>query len=149
MAIDGGLWAWLGPKCKTMEGLHIERIENSIGAGRPDVNGCFKGSGFDIELKRGWDEKTSDKIKVKFQKAQPGWLKKRWKVGGNAWVLIKVGMGAKMRLYLIRGCDIGATTLVGDDLVWNTNERHLSDISVIRPDASADEVIKASAGFSF
>jgi len=149
MAIDGGLWAWMGPKCKTIEGLHIERVENSIGTGRPDVNGCFKGSGFDIELKRGWEEKTSDKIKIKFQKSQPGWLRKRWKVGGNAWVLIKVAMGAKMRLYLIRGCDIGATTVVGDDLVWNTNERHLADISVIRTDADAEEIIKASAGFSF
>lgn len=149
MAIDGGIWNWLMPKCKLIDGLHIERVENSVGSGRPDVNGCFKGSGFDIELKRGWDQKSNDHIKVKFQKSQPGWLKKRWKVGGNAWVLIKVGMGAKMRHYLIRGCDIGSTKVVGDDLIWETNERHLSDISVIRTDATAEEIIKAAAGFSF
>lgn len=149
MAIDGGLWAWLGPKCKLIKKLHIERVENSVGVGRPDVNGCYDGRGFDIELKRGWDEATSDKITIKFQKSQPGWLRKRWSVGGYAWVLIKVGMGAKMRLYLIRGCDIGPTIVMEDHLVWKTNERHLSDISVIRTDATAEEIIKASAGFSF
>lgn len=151
MAIDGGIWAWMGPKCKTIEGLHIERVENSVGpGGTPDVDGCFKGSGFKLELKHAHEKKTSDHVDISFRKGQPGWLKKRWAVGGNAWVLLKTGMGATMKLYLIRGCDLGHMSPVGDDkLVWKTNARFLSDISVISHDATVEDIIKTAAGFSF
>jgi hypothetical protein len=148
MAIDGGLWAWLGPKCKMIEGLHILRVENSIGSGYPDVDACFKGRAFKIELKHGETFKKSDAVTVVFQKEQPGWIKKRWRCGGNVWVLIKLGMGHKMRLYLIRGCDIGGIS-DGEKVVWKTSERYLSDISVITPNADVETIIRTAAGISF
>lgn len=151
MAIDGGLWNWMQPKCKTMKGLHIERIENSVGSGRADVNGCFNGGAFDIELKLGDKLKTSDTVDVIFQFHQPGWLRKRWNAGGNAWVLIKLGMANKMRNFLIRACDLGEDMILTTDKKWQwrTSEAHLSDISVIAPNATVEEIIATAAGHRF
>lgn len=149
MAIDAGLWAWIQPVWKTIKGLHYERVENSAGSGSPDVDGCYQGRAFKIELKRGETFKTNDEVEIKFRKAQPGWLKKRWLAGGNAWVLIKTGMGGSMKLYLIRGCDIGTVRTVGEKTIWRTNERHLADISVIASNAKPEDILRAAAGISF
>jgi len=149
MAIDAGLWAWIQPVWKTIKGLHVERVENTVASGTPDVDGCYQSSAFKIELKRGVTFKTNDEVEITFRKSQPGWLKSRWNAGGNAWVLIKTGMAAKMKVYLIRGCDIGKLRTVGEKSIWRTNERHLSDISVIAPNAKPEDILRAAAGISF
>lgn len=150
MSIDAGLWAWLQPVWKTIKGLHVERVENSAGVGgTPDVDGCYKSSAFKLELKRGITFKTNDEVEIAFRPRQPGWLKKRWEAGGYAWVLIKTGMGATMKLYLIRGCDIGTIRQVGEKSLWRTNERHLADISVIATNAKPEDILRAAAGISF
>lgn len=149
MAIDAGLWAWIQPVWKTIKELHFERVENGVASGTPDVDACYKGKAFKIELKRGVTFKTNDEVEIAFRKTQPSWLKKRWSVGGNAWVLIKTGMGATMKLYLIRGCDIGTVRTVGEKSLWRTNERHLADISVIVQNAKPEDILRAAAGISF
>lgn len=130
----------------------MERIENILSGGRPDVNGVFESIAFDIELKRCKLLKTKDDFDITWQTGQMPWLKRRWEVGGNSWALIFVGEGHKVQRFLIRGCDVdalGPTRIVGKKVLQRTTLETLEDLSVIDPKASAPTIIRAAAGLQF
>lgn len=62
---------------------HFERIENSAGAGRPDINGCFRGRTVDIELK------IFKGNQLVFREGQPVWIYRRTQAGGRVVVLAR------------------------------------------------------------
>ena len=143
MAKESGVWKWLRDGTKHLRRkLALERVENSVGAGRPDVNGHFEGGHtFDIELKRAKSNKTSDTVHIKWQPKQQPWLMARWAKGAMCWVLIVVDEGPNLKRFLVRGCDVGDLN--------TTSLSHLEEISVICPKASAADVVRTASGLQF
>lgn len=135
MARETSLWGWLKKSRKQLGGaLHINRIENSAGAGMPDVEGHrpvvagWDGGQFWFELKTAprparWDTP----IRFKVRPAQVPWNNKRWHVGGRNFWLLQVGHGHDRRIYMLRGCD-GARIKAGlaecDLQLLAINEEH-------------------------
>lgn len=109
MARESSLWVWLSKARKifTSEYLHLNRVENSVMAGMPDVEGCLMpGKQFWIELKsslRPARKETPVRFKVRDREAQVEWLTRRRCMGGRAWLLLQVGEAHKRRLYLVPG----------------------------------------------
>lgn len=89
---ESSLWKWLKPAQKKFRRrLQMERIENSVGSGRPDVEICIKGTITPIELKScDMPKKDSTKIKVGIRKTQEGWFLRRIDAGGRAFVLTQI-----------------------------------------------------------
>lgn len=100
-SLEKNLWAWLYKGVRYTKGLHITRIENGADTGTPDVEGCYLGNQFWIELKVGELQKNGN-VKLRYEPKQIPWLKKRWKCGGWAWTLIKV----ERERFLIKGSDL-------------------------------------------
>lgn len=115
MALERSLWAWL-KKARPVFGdaLHMERVENAIGAGFPDVEGYVKteehSGQFAFELKsseRPARNTTPVRFKFRNREQQIEWMAHRWRLGGNAFFLLQVGSGPDRILYLVPG-DHGA-----------------------------------------
>lgn len=89
---------------KGTPGLHLQRVENVVATGVPDVEGCYVGESFWCELK-GCDRpaKRTTPIRYKLTLEQVEWLEKRWRAGGNCFLYIRVGVGHDIRRYLLRG----------------------------------------------
>lgn len=153
MAKENDVWKWLRDNCRPIKPrLHMERVENVASSGRPDVNGCFDGKVFDVELKRCKLPKRIDEFDITWQKGQQPWLRERWKKGGLSWVLIFVGEGHKVQRFLVRGCDVdglGENRTVGKKILQRTSLETLEDLSVIDPKASAPSIVRAAAGLEF
>ena len=68
--------------------LLCERIENAVGVGRLDVNGCIDGATFDLELKAEERlKRASTKISFKVRVSQVVWMHERISAGcGTAWI---------------------------------------------------------------
>lgn len=64
---------------------HLNRIENIVSAGIPDVNACHQGREAWIELK------VAKGNSVHFRSAQLAWFAKRLAAGGNIKVLYRKG----------------------------------------------------------
>ena len=60
------------------------RLENLVGTGMPDVNGCLNGVEVWLELKH-----VASGFKIKFQPTQPAWILKRTLYGGRVFVLVR------------------------------------------------------------
>lgn len=143
---ETGLWAWLrdgtnGTNSPAIQGLHMNRVENSAGNGMPDVEGCLLGdcgvgTQFWIELKV--VEDTAKLKAIEFQPAQIPFLEKRWKCGGNAWLLVRIGYGPHVKHYLIRGCEARR-------FEESFTLAEIEEMSVIRPKASPGEIIYTAA----
>lgn len=141
MAFEKSLWQWFRKGLRGQPGLHMERIENLVGGGRPDINGCYDGVVFDIELKRVHKLVHGTRVKVKFQPMQKPWLKKRWSVGGLSWLLIALGEGRSVRRFLVRGCDVEG--------LEDCEISHLEDISVIAENAKPIDILETACMLSF
>ena len=78
---------------KALKDAHLVRIENKASPGIPDVNGCYKGIEFWIELKviKGNSLQLS-----KFQKA---WIYERTKSGGKVFVLARPLFGSVLKVF--------------------------------------------------
>ena len=76
------IWA---PLRDNLRDPHWERIENSAGRGRPDVNGCLRGHVVDVELK------IFHGRQLVFREGQPVWIHKRAWAGGRVFVLARAG----------------------------------------------------------
>lgn len=101
---ESSLWEWLRDNTKSMERLHMTRIENSASSGIPDVDGCWRSHQF------WWELKVCDRparpttlIKPRFEPGQVPWLEARCAAGGAAFVLLQVGSRHKAQRYLIPG----------------------------------------------
>lgn len=78
------------------ERLHWQRVENSTRKGTLDVEGCYIGSCFIVELKSVERPKQSKTpINTKLTTAQAMFLRARHIAGGKAWLLIEVGGTAR------------------------------------------------------
>lgn len=131
------LWTWL-KKARFIykERLDIERIENSVGSGTPDVQGCFDGGPLLIELKCEPSPHNSlTHIKPRFRPAQPPWHRRRAKAGGVTFVLLQIGAAADARRYLFDGRDITM-------LQAGMPEKELQTFSLCLPKDSAGEILE-------
>jgi penicillin-binding protein-related factor A (putative recombinase) len=143
LGLEQNLWKWLRkevqPLIKSKE-LHICRIENLVGAGYPDVEGCYDGCHFHIELKAlARPKRKSTPLRVKFQPRQIPWLKKRWTAGGNCWVLLRVGTKRDAKHYLVPGNNA--------HLLNKISEAQLAKLSEIDCFAPGIEIIKEASRY--
>jgi hypothetical protein len=81
------MWDALRPLLK---GLDPVRVENPlVGAGTPDVN--IVTGWIELKYAKDWPLRGGP-LRVKhFTPQQRGWLERRYKAGGRAWLLLKVG----------------------------------------------------------
>ncbi len=111
MGLEQTFWAWFREHTKKIEGLRLQRIENQVSRGVPDVFGHFGSTSFWIEMKAcDRPARESSLLQFEIYREQIIWLQKWWEVGCQCYVLIRVGQGTKARIYLIRGCDVGHLT---------------------------------------
>lgn len=99
-------WQWLSKARREMDlPIHMERLENMIGAGHPDVELCYMGRQNWIEqkvAKRPARATTVLRFGSPLRDSQYEWALKRIAAGGRVWYLIQVGGGAERQMYLIR-----------------------------------------------
>lgn len=121
--------------------VDLQRLENAVGQGHPDVEGCIDGAQVWIELKsEDRPVRITTMIRPKTRASQSEWHRERAKAGFRChWVLIQVGESRKARLYLIPGDRY-------DDIT--TTEAGLAELSVIPPASDmADVLLRASRGW--
>ncbi len=127
MAREVRLWEWLRDGLRGVEGLHMRRVENLVSEGDPDVDGCWKGRYFELELK-GCDRPARDGLlDFDVRQSQVVWHRRRWKCGGNVWLYVRVGKGRDVRRYLVPG---SKTALVKEGVT----EEALAALSVLPSD---------------
>jgi hypothetical protein len=109
-ALEKNLWRWLAGSRKALADrvtggrLHLCRVENSAAVGYPDVEGCYNGRSFHIELKTAErPTRPSTRLDANLSRAQALWLDRRWRVGGSCFVLLQVDSGPRAARYLIPG----------------------------------------------
>lgn len=137
-ARESGLWNWLSQGTMHLTDLHMHRIENSLSAGTPDVEGCVAGVGFDIELKS-VSRPPGGNVWCELKSAQALFLRARWHVGGSSWVLVQVGYAHGAKRYLVRGCDSA-------ELLQPVPETQLEELNCLRGTFTAvDVIVKVSS----
>lgn len=116
----------------------MSRVENAVGSGMADVEGCLDSTQFWIELKcEPRPARRSTPIKPRFEPSQEPWHRRRRLSGGRTFVLLQVGSGAAARRYLLFGKLI-------PELEKGMTEQRLEALSVISPSASSREVVEAA-----
>ncbi len=102
---EASLWRWLKGAGRELRGdLHMQRVENSVGSGAPDVEGKLRqGEQFWIELKSAARPKKNGPVRFKVRDSQVEWMRRRVAVGGSAWLLLQVGSGRAAERYLVPG----------------------------------------------
>ena len=141
---ESSLWTWLrGAERDLRPDLRMERVENAVSCGTPDVDGVLNGRHFKIELKTvARPARKSTGLRIKFQPAQPNWLRSWCASGGNAFVLVQVGSGPVARRYLVPGKDVDALSV--PDL---TEEGLLYRAILWGSHSSAAEVVRTAANY--
>lgn len=138
MARESALWDRLKTAGKALVQVghlvDLQRLENLVGVGHPDVEGCIDGFQVWIELKSEARPARADTvIHPKTRISQGIWHRKRAMAGCRInWILLQVGEATKARLYLVPGhCydKIEAT------------ESEIARLSVIPPNASPSAVL--------
>lgn len=121
-------------------GVHLTRIENAVGTGHPDVEGCINGQQTWIELKSEMRPARIDTpVRLKaWRESQSEWHKERTLAGSRIhWVLVQVGEDSDALLYLIPGSAY--------DQIKALAEIELKALSVVPPKASiSDALIRAA-----
>lgn len=136
MAREYRLWDWLRDGLKPMgKDLHLVRVENSAGEGDPDVQGCWKGLSFELELK-GCDRpiNPATPLDIEVRQAQVLWHRRRWNAGGKVWLFIRVGNGRDVLRYLVPGSLSGIVK-------EGVTEEQLAAMSVLSPLCTPLDVI--------
>lgn len=125
------------------DALHMNRVENGVGAGMADVEGSRLRKGareatcFYIELKcEARKTNPADKIKVKFQPSQPEWHRKRRKVRARVFVLVQVGSGTKALRYLLPSVYVPR-------LASGMTEKAMEEAAFVPPTCMPEEIIEA------
>lgn len=106
MPSESTLWDWLKQARQVLgSDLQIERIENMLTAGRPDVDVFWLGKPAVIELKicpkRPARPTTVLRFGSPLRPSQIEWARVRVAAGGTVWYLIQVGAGHQRAIYLI------------------------------------------------
>lgn len=147
MAREAALWqrcrtgikalAWQGHK------IDVQRVENAVASGHPDVEGCIDGDQFWIELKSNErPARESTPIRPKTRLSQSIWHNARTKAGSTIhWVLLQVGEDRDGVLYLIPGRHY-------DEIAAGLTEAQLAALSPLdRTSTTADALLRAVAGW--
>ena len=132
------LWQWLR-QAKFIIGadLFLGRVENNVTAGNPDVDCCFSGLAFGIELKSvARPKRETTKIKIRLEKSQLWYHQTKTRAGGIIYNLIQVGSGAEARRYLVH-CKHN------DLLVLGLTENSLASIAIVDPLSKPVEIFMA------
>ncbi len=118
--------------------LHMCRVENEVGVGHPDVEGCLDAYQFWLELKsEKRPARPATTIKPKTRPAQKVWHEARAKAGSRThFVLLQVGEASTAKLYLVPG--------IWYDMVHVT-EASLRDLSIVEPTTPMPEVLITAA----
>lgn len=109
MARESALWDRLKSATVKLraEGhrIDLQRLENAIAAGHPDVEGCIDGDQIWIELKsEERPKRPATPIRPKLRDSQSIWHRQRCAAGCRInWVLLQVGEAHDARLYLVPG----------------------------------------------
>lgn len=105
MSTEAPFWSNVVKPGLERKGAHLIRVENSVLPGTPDVNGCYKGFEFWIELKTisRWPTRAGSILIPHFTPQQRIWLKKRCAARGSAWLLLRVD--ATREHFLLYGAD--------------------------------------------
>jgi hypothetical protein len=135
------LWEFLRDGLKGVAGLHMRRVENQVSSGDPDVDGCYSGRYFEIELK-GLDRpaRASTPLDLGIRKSQVIWHRKRVRAGGNIWLYIRVGKDRDLRKYLVPG------SLTGILEANPPTEEALEKLAVLPPIHTATQVLSKING---
>lgn len=138
-ARESALWKWIASAQNLIVNpldLHMVRIENDVSKNTPDVEGCYRGFTFFVELK---SLATLRQLPQKLTQGQAMFLHARAMAGGAAYLLLELPEGR----YLLPGNV--ALDLV-DPQLPAFSLRDLEAVSLIRPKATALEVLKAICG---
>lgn len=143
---EASLWKWLKEGTRRhYPDLDLRRVENGVERGTPDVEGCWKGWQFWIELKCCDRPKDPDlPFKVRFEPAQLPWLRRRTRAGGSCWVLLQLGSGQTAVRYLVPGFEL-EQCFVGLEGEYSTTERRLFKATWIGQRAEPTSVLQAAA----
>lgn len=144
MPFERNLWNWMREGVRPLVGrrrLHICRVENLVMTGYPDVEGCYEGEGFHMELKGSLrPARPTTDVDVEIDIAQVLWLERRWSVGGSCFVLLRVGSGRGVRRYLVRGDQCRA-------LLDGATEDRILSLSVVAPDSDPVHIVLTAAKY--
>lgn len=122
------------------QGDRIDRIENLIGVGFPDTNGCFSGSEFWMEIKAPQEPKRGSTplfgSNHKLSVAQRNWFLRQRRAGGRGFIYIETD---RRRLLLAGKHADAINELTVAELIflclWNssrpTTKSHWSDLREI------------------
>lgn len=151
MARESALWArvkaaahLLRVAARPAHKIDLQRVENAVGVGHPDVEGCINGQQIWLELKScARPKRLGSKLAIKTRPSQEVWHRQRSAAGfRHAWVLIQVGDGARATLYLIAGCDY--------DKLKGATESDLRAWSWVPPEVLCyDALTRAAEGWQF
>ena len=88
---EAGLWAYV--KAGMAGKWLATRLESSSGNGVPDVTFSMPNINGFLELKYipEWPKKPETKVKLPLRPEQKFWIGTRGKMGGNVWVLCRIG----------------------------------------------------------
>ncbi|ATS92232.1 hypothetical protein [Stenotrophomonas phage DLP4] len=135
MAREVRLWEWLRDQLRGTPGLHMRRVENLVSSGDPDVDGCWNGLYFELELKGCDRPKRDGLLGFEVRQAQVVWHRKRWRCGGNTWIYARVGKGRDVLRYLVPG-------FKAQELADGVTEARLAEMSVLAPTHGAKELLE-------
>lgn len=154
MTRETSMWAWLRRAHeKWPSALHLQRVENAIAEGTPDVEGCLSGQSFWIEMKScPMPKRALTPIRPRFRPAQVPWLRRRWAAGGCALLLLQVGSARAAKRYLLEPEEAALLADVGGTREWLAEESLLGiSGAAMEPwhviEAAADAAHKRSLRF--
>lgn len=135
MSREVRLWSWLRDGLRGVQGLHMRRVENLTSEGDPDVDGCWLGRYFELELKGCDRPKRDGFLDFDVRQSQVVWHRRRWRCGGNVWLYARVGKGTDVRRYLVPGCLTG-------QVQEGVTEADLARMSVLPPGHTPMELLE-------
>lgn len=141
---ETALWGWLKDHLKELRAyglkFDVQRVENAVAKGTPDVEGCIAGDTFWCELKVAY-EMANDRLRVRITADQVRRALRREGAGGRSWVLVRVcgRTWRQNRHYLIAGKD-------SEELLAPVSRTRLEELSAVPSDAAAIELLKALVG---
>jgi hypothetical protein len=135
---ETSLWGWLKDHLPELRPLkfHVQRVENAIAKGVPDVEGCIDGRSFWCELKVAYP-RANGHVRVMIEQAQVNWAIRRCRAGGSSWVLVRVtGKSWRdNRHYLVWGLD-------AQELRETISLTRLEELSAAAPASAAVELLR-------
>ena len=139
MAREVRLWEWLRDGLKPIADLHMRRVENLVMEGDPDVQACWQGRYFELELK-GCDRpvRVGSILIFEVRRAQAIYHRKRWRCGGCNWFYVRVGRDQAVARYLVPG-------IYAKELEAGVTEAQLAGLSVMHPGHSVTDLLNRAS----